>query len=259
MVDQALFVSELNRFARLLVTDYAISDVLHDLVDSVAAIFGIHGAGVSLVRDGRLAFATASPEEIAALEEVQAAEQAGPSVDAYRTETPILIADIATQRQRWPTLAQVAARTGIVAVGAVPLRIDDLHLGTLDLYDTRAHDWTDEEADVARLLAALAASYIGNSSRLDRAARPASSCSALSTAGSSSNRPRACSPESAASPWTRRSRSSAPTPATATRPCATSPMPSSTSASAPDLCTGRVASEEPPAAPARKQHLPWSG
>lgn len=169
MVDQALFVSELNRFARLLVTDYAITDVLHDLVDSVAAIFGIHGAGVSLVRDGRLAFATASPEEIAALEEVQAAEQAGPSVDAYRTETPILIADIATQRQRWPTLAQVAARTGIVAVGAVPLRIDDLHLGTLDLYDTRAHDWTDEEADVARLLAALAASYIGNSSRLDRA------------------------------------------------------------------------------------------
>lgn len=169
MVDQALLLSELNRFARVLVTDYPLSDALHDLVDSAAAILGIHGAGMSLVRDGRLAFATATPVGITAIEEVQEAKQAGPCVDAYESATPVLIADIATKVSRWPELTRVATKSGIAAIGAIPLRLDDLRLGTLDLYDTRVHDWTSEEVEVASLLASLATGYIANSSRLDRA------------------------------------------------------------------------------------------
>ena len=173
MVDQSLVVNELGRFARLLVTDYPVSDALHDLVESAAAILGIHGAGMSLVRDGRLAFATATPEDIAAIERAQEDEQCGPCVDAHRTGTAILVADLGAEPDRWPALTGVAARTGIVAIGAVPLRLDDVGLGTLDLYDTVPHPWTEEEAEVARLLAALAAGYLANASRLDRARRTA--------------------------------------------------------------------------------------
>ena len=173
MIDQPLLVNELSRFARILVTDYPLTDALHDFVESAAAILGIHGAGMSLVQDGRLVFATATPEGIRALEAVQEALQAGPCVDAYRQETPVLVADIRTEEGRWPELVQVAARSGIIAVGAVPLRVNGLRLGTLDLYDTQAHDWTEEERDVALLLATLATGYLANASRLDRAVQAA--------------------------------------------------------------------------------------
>lgn len=171
MVDQSLLVSELTRFARLLVTDYPVSDALHDIVESAAEILGIHGAGMSLVRDGRLQFATASPQDIASLEQIQAEQQTGPCLDAYAKATPVLVDDLRTHRQRWPELVDVASSAGIAAVGAVPLLIDDAPLGTLDLYDTRPRTWTEEETEVASLLGVLAAGHFANTARLDRANR----------------------------------------------------------------------------------------
>jgi GAF domain-containing protein len=173
MVDQSLLVNELGRFARILVTDYPVSDALHDFVETAAAILGIHGAGMSLARDGRLGFATATPADIAALEKAQEETQLGPCVDAHRSQRPVLVEDIRVHHERWPTLTDVASRTGIVAVGSIPLRLSDVGLGTLDLYDTDRRRWTDEEADVAELLAALAAGYLANASRLDRARQTA--------------------------------------------------------------------------------------
>lgn len=173
MVDQSLLVNELGRFARILVTDYPVSDALHDFVESAAAIMGVHGAGMSLVRDGRLGFATATPADIAALEKVQEEKQSGPCVDAHRSRRPVLVEDIRLHHERWPTLTDVALRTGIVAVGCFPLRLSDLDLGTLDLYDTERRCWTEEEVEVAGLLAALAAGYLANASRLDRARQTA--------------------------------------------------------------------------------------
>ena len=169
MVDQSLLVTELGRFARTLVADRPVTDALHDFVESAAAVLDVHGAGMSLVRDGRLAFVTATPEDIAAIEKAQEDEQAGPSADAHLSRAAVLVADIREQAGRWPHVALVASRTGIVAIGAVPLVLDDLGVGTLDLYDTAPRAWTDEEAEVADLLAALVAAYLANTSRLDRA------------------------------------------------------------------------------------------
>lgn len=169
MTNQSLLVSELKRFAHLLVTDYPVSDALNDFVGSAAAILGIHGVGMSLVKEGRLSFATASLEHVAALEEAQEAEQAGPSVDAYRGATAVLVQDLTACAERWPRIVQVAEIHGIVAVGAFPLALDEHHFGTLDLYDTRRRDWTAAEVEVAELLAVLAAGYLANASRLGHA------------------------------------------------------------------------------------------
>lgn len=169
MTNQSLLVSELKRFALMLVTDYPVSDALHDFVQAAAAILDIHAVGMSLVSDGRLSFATASLEEIAALERAQEEGQAGPGVDAFRSKTALLIPDISKHAAQWPYLAHVAASSGIVAVAAIPLAIDAHDLGALDLYDTRRRDWTGDEAEVAELLAALAAGYLANSTRLGHA------------------------------------------------------------------------------------------
>ena len=177
MIDHPLLVHELHTFALMLVSDYPVSDALHDLVDATAAILGVHGAGVSLASDDRLALATASPEDITSLEALQERSQVGPSIDAFRTGTPVLVTDLTTEpadgSAHWPELAGVAATTGIVALAAVPLHLHGAHLGVLDLYDAQPHAWSQDEVETAELLAALATGYLANASRLDQARQTA--------------------------------------------------------------------------------------
>ncbi|WP_395692726.1 ANTAR domain-containing protein [Nocardioides sp.] len=173
MPDRSLLVDELSRFARTLVTDYPVSDALHDLVESTTAILGIHGAGTSIARAGTLTFVTAAPEDIAAIEEVQERHQVGPCIDVYRSGEPVCVADVTAERDRYPALAAAASSRGIVAIAAVPLQLNAARLGALDLYDTRPHEWTEEEIHTAGLLASMATGYIANASQLDQARQTA--------------------------------------------------------------------------------------
>lgn len=160
-------VRELSRFARTLVTDRPVEEGLREHAASAAAILGIHGAAISLDRGGRLVLVAASSEAVAILERVQEREQDGPGVDACRSGHRILVPQVAAYAERWPALTEAALRIGIVTVGAVPLRLDHVDLGTLDLYDTTPHDWTEEEAMLAESLAALIAGYLANAARIE--------------------------------------------------------------------------------------------
>ena len=167
MIDRGLLVNELYGFVEKLITDYPVS--LHDLVDATTAILDIHGAGVSLARDGVLSFATAGSQDIADLERIQERRQAGPCIDAFRTGVPVLVADLDDAPDAWPELRRAAQQRGIVAVAGIPLHLDGIRLGAVDLYDVRPHDWTPDEAHTAELIAALAAGYVANASHLTQA------------------------------------------------------------------------------------------
>ena len=169
MIDQSRLVDELARFAGMLVDDYAVSDALHDLVDAITVIIGIHGAGVSLAQGDRLTFATAANEDIATLERLQEQTQRGPCVEAYHSGEAVFVPDLATHMQRWPVLAEAATAMGVGALAGIPMHLTGTKLGAINLYHTRVHEWTDDEAQVAQLLAALATGYIVNASRLDQA------------------------------------------------------------------------------------------
>jgi GAF domain-containing protein len=169
MIERAPLVDELNRFSRTLLTDYPSSDALHDLVDAATTILEIHGAGVSVAQDDRLVFVTASPADINALEQVQEELQEGPCMEAFRSGEPVLVSDLSTFGGRWPTLSAAATGTHVRAVASVPLHLDGLCLGALDLYDVSPHVWTDDEVQGAELLAAMATSHLSASSSLDRA------------------------------------------------------------------------------------------
>jgi GAF domain-containing protein len=169
VTDRELLVRELSSFARKLITDYPVSDALHDLVDATTAILEIHGAGVSLARDDVLSFVTAGSEDLAALERIQERHQLGPCVEALRSGTAVLVADLNDDPQRWPDLTSAALRSGIVAVAGIPLHLNGTRLGAVDLYDTKRHDWTEDEAQTAELIAALAAGYLANATHLDQA------------------------------------------------------------------------------------------
>lgn len=167
--DSARLLATLEEYARLLVTDYSVSDALHDLVEGARDMLGIAGTGVSLAADDRLIFAIAQPDAITGLERVQEQHQTGPCVEAYRTGQRVVVPDIRAQRDRWPQLVEAAEQVGIEAAAGIPIRLNGTRLGALNLYDDTPRDWADEDLHAAEVLAAMAAGLIANAHRLDQA------------------------------------------------------------------------------------------
>lgn len=168
MTDRRLPSDVLTNFARLLVTDYQVSDALHDLVEGVIDVLGVAAAGVSLADGGRLQFTTACNEQAGVLERIQEETQCGPCADAYHSGTAVLVADLAVERDRWPALGDAAAEVGIVAIAGIPMSLNGSKLGALNLYDRVRRDWTDDDVEAARLLAGVATAYLANAARLDQ-------------------------------------------------------------------------------------------
>ena len=173
MTDEVALTRVVTDFARLLVSDYHISDALHDLVDGVTEVLGISGAGVWLAEGNRLKFVTAANEPVSNLERIQEDAQQGPCLEARRSGQTVLIADLADDPARWPALSRSASHIGSVAVAVVPMSLNGTSLGALSLYDFKRHDWSKEEVGVARLLADTATGYVANASRLAEARRTA--------------------------------------------------------------------------------------
>ena len=73
MYDQVLFLQSLTGFTQSLVVPHNTQDVLEQLTESVSAVLGITGSGVSLAVEDRLTFATAVPPRVAELEQFRSA------------------------------------------------------------------------------------------------------------------------------------------------------------------------------------------
>lgn len=48
------------------------------------------------------------------------------------------------------------------------MHLNGTRLGVLNLYHDHPHDWTDDELEVAELLAYMATAYVANAARLDQ-------------------------------------------------------------------------------------------
>ena len=94
MYDQPLFLKTLSRFAVVLPARYDLETVLTELTESVTAVLGLSGAGVTMADDGRLRFVTAVSEASGDLERNQEQQQAGPCRDAYDTGDVVRVTDV---------------------------------------------------------------------------------------------------------------------------------------------------------------------
>jgi GAF domain-containing protein len=172
MADQRLLLQALSDFAHTLVQRYAVADVLFRLTDHVSDVLNVAGAGVSLGdEDRRLRFITASNETITEIERVQELAQTGACVEAFTTGTVVESDDLGTEL-RWPELVPDALRLGLRSVVALPMSFGDNDtIGSLNIYDTRARRWEEDDLHAARVLADMAVSYVANASELERAER----------------------------------------------------------------------------------------
>ncbi|QBI20100.1 ANTAR domain-containing protein [Egibacter rhizosphaerae] len=122
----------------------------------------VTGAGVMLMSD-RVHQGTihATDERISSLEELQNAAAEGPCIDAYTLGRPVLEPDLAGRGARvWPVLARAALDAGMQALFSFPLQLDDTALGALNLYRDTPGGLDDDQADDARLLAAMIARQV---------------------------------------------------------------------------------------------------
>ncbi len=166
MYDQTLFLQTLSRFARVLPVQYDLETALAELTESVAAVLGLSGSGVTMAEDGRLRFVTAVSQASGELERVQEQQQSGPCQDAYDAGEVVCVTDVRMETTRWPEFAAAASRLGVAGVAGIPMRLTNQTIGALNLYAREPRQWSEEDVTVAAVLADVATSYVINASKM---------------------------------------------------------------------------------------------
>jgi GAF domain-containing protein len=166
MYDQPLFLQTLSRFAVVLPAHYDLEVVLSELTESVTAVLGLVGSGVTLAEEGKLRFVTAVGEALDELERSQEEEQTGPCRDAFESGRVVRVTDVRLEYDRWPEFSATAARLGVAGVAGIPMRLADKIIGAVNLYSPQPREWSDQDVAVARVLADVATSYVVNASKL---------------------------------------------------------------------------------------------
>lgn len=145
------------RLADTLVDDYDVVDLLDHLVDSCVRLLEVTAAGLLLDdQRGNLALVASSSEESRLLEIFQIQSNEGPCLDCVRSGTAILSADLAADREHWPTFVPEALAAGFRSVTAVPLRLRDVTIGGLNMFGARPEPLSEDDRRLAQALADVA-------------------------------------------------------------------------------------------------------
>jgi GAF domain-containing protein len=162
VIDEVQLQDVLVKFARTLVTDYDVEQMLDDLCRDVASVLDVEGAGVMLEGDdGELHFVAASDEVLRNIEALQIELHEGPCVHAYETGEPVVVPDLETGG-RFPAFAPRAVAAGMRGVYSFPMRQDDEAVGALNLYRADIRPFDERDGAVGQILADLATTYIVN-------------------------------------------------------------------------------------------------
>jgi GAF domain-containing protein len=154
----AEFVEQLVGLSRSLAGDAGIA--LQRVADlAVEQLNGCDMAGVTLVRDGEPTTAVFTHEEAPEIDRAQYEADDGPCLDAYRNGV-ILRIDDTMDDDRWTAFASAAFSHGVRSTLSLPLRVEDVIIGALNLYSRTPHAFGDNEqmatVFVAHAAAALA-------------------------------------------------------------------------------------------------------
>jgi GAF domain-containing protein len=118
-----------------LVDEFDLIEFLHTLTVRTADLVGATAAGLLLAdQRGRLEFMAASDENTRLLELFQVQTSEGPCLDAFRTATPVVNADLRIAAGRWPRFAPRATAAGFRSVHAFPMRLRTEVIGALNVF-----------------------------------------------------------------------------------------------------------------------------
>ncbi len=153
----SMLVRTLVELADTLVDGFDVVELLTMLADRCVELLDIAAAGVVLVAEeqGLRVMASDAAVQVVGLFELQSDE--GPSVECYRSGTPVVNQDLAAAAVRWPRLATLALGSGYRSVHAVPLCVRGTVIGALTLFRDDLGTLDGSDVVAAQALADVAA------------------------------------------------------------------------------------------------------
>jgi len=143
--------------ADALVSDFDVAGPFHDLAGVCVELLEVTAAGLMLVdASGRLRVMSSSSERSRLLELMEIQHDEGPCLDCHREGRPVLVADLAAERARWPSFADEAMRVGFGAVYALPMRLRSDTIGALNLFHRDPDTITEATLRIGQALADVA-------------------------------------------------------------------------------------------------------
>lgn len=121
--------------ADTLIDEFDLIEFLQLLASRTADLLDASPVGLLLAdQRGRLEFMAASDENVKLLELFQVQNQEGPCLDAFRSGTPVVNADLSEAKARWPRFAPRAVQAGFRSVHAFPLRLRAERIGAMNVF-----------------------------------------------------------------------------------------------------------------------------
>lgn len=140
-------MSEVGRETRLVRTfatladsltdDFDVVDLLQTLVDTCIDVFDVQAAGILLAdQGGHLELISSTSEATTLVEMMQLAAEQGPCIACFHSGAAVSLPQIADAPPEWSEFRDSALAEGFAAVDALPMRLRDQTLGTLNLLRT---------------------------------------------------------------------------------------------------------------------------
>lgn len=140
-----------------LVADFDVADLLHRLADHCVTLLDVAAAGLLLAdQRGSLQVVAASSETSRLLELFQLQHDQGPCLDCFRTGATVTVPDVDLATDRWPIFAAETRAAGYRSVHALPMRLRDEMIGTLNLFGSRPGPLDDADVRIGQALADVA-------------------------------------------------------------------------------------------------------
>jgi transcriptional regulator with GAF, ATPase, and Fis domain len=150
----------LRAFAALadtLVAGYDVVDLLQTLVDTCTGLLGASESGVLLADgNGDLDLIVSTSEASRLVEVMQLAADAGPCIDSFNTGEVVSVPDISQAPEKWSLFREKALEEGFRAVDAIPLRLREDTIGTLNLLRTQTGQLDEDDMVAAQAFADVA-------------------------------------------------------------------------------------------------------
>lgn len=144
-----------------LIADFDVLDVLQTLVDRSVELFDAAAGAIHLRNSaGVLEVAASTSEQSSCIGLLQLNAGEGPCITAITTGQLVTYEDAAELQQGWPVFASASREHGYVGVHAIPLRLRDDVIGSLNLFRETEGALNGADARAAQALADVATTSV---------------------------------------------------------------------------------------------------
>jgi transcriptional regulator with GAF, ATPase, and Fis domain len=165
------YLGTLDEVAQLLVEEQSLDGLLEHILHLTGrSITSSAAVSVTVVDDGSYVTAASTDRRADAVDRVQYELAEGPCIDALETGREHHLLRLEEER-RWPRFVEQARELGFDGVLSVPLSTAGGTLGALNVFVQQPDALTDDDVELARRIAAPAATTLANADAYRRVAR----------------------------------------------------------------------------------------